>query len=122
MQWVSVICKLIAIEQLHLELSILDVCHLVEVLRRPVMTPVSLRNPHMSDIHVLTMPIFSSTVMMRLFASFFNSLDVTSFSNARTTPSLHLMPTDVPPFSTAFTAYSTWKLRPSGEKMEFDRS
>lgn len=29
------------------------------------------------------------------------------FSTARTTPSLHLIPMDVPPFSTAFTAYST---------------
>jgi hypothetical protein len=28
----------------------------------------------------------------------------------------------VPPFSTAFTAYSNWKLRPSGEKTLFDKS
>jgi hypothetical protein len=49
-------------------------------------------------------------------------LDVTIFSTASTTPSLHRMPTEVPPFSTAFTAYSTWKLRPSGEKMELARS
>jgi hypothetical protein len=29
---------------------------------------------------------------------------------------------EVPPFSTALTAYSTWKFRPSGEKTEFVRS
>jgi hypothetical protein len=44
------------------------------------------------------------------------------FSTASTTPSLHRMPIEVPPFSTAFMAYSTWKLRPSGEKMELARS
>lgn len=30
------------------------------------------------------------------------------FSTAKTTPSLHRMPIAVPPFSTAFTAYSTY--------------
>lgn len=69
-----------------------------------------------------TTPIFLSTVAIRLLASFFSSLLVTIFSNASTTPSLHLMPTAVPPFSTAFVAYSTWKLRPSGEKTELERS
>lgn len=68
------------------------------------------------------MPMLRSTVAILLFASFFRSLDVMSFSSASTTPSLHLMPTAVPPFSTALTAYSTWKLRPSGEKTEFERS
>lgn len=57
-----------------------------------------------------------------LFAPGFSSFDVMTFSTAKTTPSLHRMPIDVPPFSTAFTAYSTWKLRPSGEKMELARS
>jgi len=71
---------------------------------------------------VLTMPIFLSTVAIRLLAPGFSSLLVTSFSRASTTPSLHRMPTAVPPFSTALTAYSTWKLRPSGEKTELDRS
>lgn len=71
---------------------------------------------------MLTTPAFLSTVAIRLFASFFSSLLVTSFSRARTTPSLHLIPMAVPPFSTAFTAYSTWKLRPSGEKTELERS
>jgi hypothetical protein len=32
------------------------------------------------------------------------------------------MPIEVPPFSTAFIAYSTWKFRPSGENTEFVRS
>jgi len=54
-----------------------------------------------------TAPTCLSTVAIRLFASFFSSLLDTSFSNAKTTPSLHLMPIAVPPFSTAFTAYST---------------
>jgi len=53
------------------------------------------------------MPIFLSTVAILLFAPAFNNLLLTSFSRARTTPSLHLMPTAVPPFSTALTAYST---------------
>jgi hypothetical protein len=68
------------------------------------------------------MPMFLSTVAILLFAPGLSSLLVTSFSSASTTPSLHRMPTAVPPFSTALTAYSTWKLRPSGEKTELDRS
>jgi hypothetical protein len=67
----------------------------------------------------LTAPICLSIVAIRLLAFGLRSLLVTSFSIARTTPSLHLIPIDVPPFSTAFTAYSTWKFRPSGEKTEF---
>lgn len=70
----------------------------------------------------LTAPIWESTVAIRLLAPDFWSLDATTFSTARTTPSLQRMPMDVPPFSTALTAYSTWKLRPSGEKMELSRS
>jgi hypothetical protein len=54
-----------------------------------------------------TTPIFLSTVAIRLFAPGFSSLLVTSFSSASTTPSLHLMPIAVPPFSTALSAYST---------------
>ena len=45
-----------------------------------------------------------------------------TFSTASTTPSLQRIPIDVPPFSTALTAYSTWKFRPSGENTEFVRS
>jgi hypothetical protein len=37
-----------------------------------------------------------------------------TFSTATTTPSLHLIPIAVPLFSTAFCAYSTWNIRPSG--------
>ena len=69
-----------------------------------------------------TTPRFLSTVAMRLLAPGLSSFEVMTFSTARTTPSLQRMPTDVPPFSTALTAYSTWKLRPSGEKMELARS
>lgn len=69
-----------------------------------------------------TMPMFLSTVCIRLLAPGLSSLLVVSFSSASTTPSLQRMPTAVPPFSTAFAAYSTWKLRPSGEKVEFERS
>lgn len=69
-----------------------------------------------------TTPRCLSTVAIRLFAPGFSSLDATTFSTARTTPSLHRIPIDVPAFSTALTAYSTWKFRPSGEKMELARS
>lgn len=55
-----------------------------------------------------TTPIFRSTVAILLFAPAFNNLLDTIFSSARMTPSLHLMPIAVPPFSTALTAYSTW--------------
>lgn len=91
------------------------------------------------------MPMCRSTVAILLFAPGFRSLLVTSFSTARTTPSLHLIPIAVPPFSTALAAYSTcrpvkvscqsstrrrprsgryhtWKFLPSGEKTEFERS
>ena len=53
------------------------------------------------------MPMFLSTVAILLFAPGLSNLLVMSFSRASTTPSLHLIPTAVPPFSTAFTAYST---------------
>jgi len=55
-----------------------------------------------------TIPICLSTVDIRLFDVPTNSFDMTSFSTARTTPSLHLKPIAVPPFSTAFAAYSTY--------------
>lgn len=61
-------------------------------------------------------------VAIRLLALGFNSLDVMTFSTAKTTPSFARMPMEVPPFSTALTAYSTWKFRPSGEKMELAKS
>ncbi|KAF2147366.1 uncharacterized protein K452DRAFT_6317 [Aplosporella prunicola CBS 121167] len=53
------------------------------------------------------MPMFLSTVAIRLLAPCLSSLLETIFSRARTTPSLHRMPIAVPPFSTALTAYST---------------
>lgn len=62
-----------------------------------------------------TTPIFLSTVAILLFALGFNSLLVTSFSSARTTPSLHRIPIAVPPFSTALTAYSTCVLVSNGD-------
>jgi len=75
------------------------------------------------DVRVeLTTPKCLSTVAMRLLAPGLSSFDAMTFSTASTTPSLHRMPIEVPPFSTALMAYSTWKLRPSGEKMEFVRS
>jgi hypothetical protein len=52
--------------------------------------------------------MFLSTVAIRLFALGLRSLLDTSFSRARTTPSLHRIPIAVPPFSTAFRAYSTY--------------
>lgn len=87
-----------------------------------VHVPISIMIVLVLQANQLTTPIFRSTVAIRLFASFFMSLLETSFSRASTTPSLHRMPTAVPPFSTALTAYSTWKLRPSGEKTELVRS
>lgn len=69
-----------------------------------------------------TTPRCLSTVAILLLEPGFSSLDVMTFSTARTTPSLARIPMEVPPFSTAFTAYSTWKFRPSGEKMELARS
>jgi hypothetical protein len=61
----------------------------------------------MEPQEMLTMPMLRSTVAILLFAPGLSSLLVTSFSRASTTPSLHFMPTAVPPFSTALTAYST---------------
>ena len=52
-------------------------------------------------------PKFLSTVDILLLAPFFSNLLVMIFSAARITPSLHRMPIDVPPFSTALIAYST---------------
>ena len=70
----------------------------------------------------VTTPAFLSTDAILLFAPGFSSLEEMIFSQARTTPCFVRMPIHVPPFSTAFTAYSTWKLRPSGEKTELDKS
>lgn len=60
---------------------------------------------------IRTMPMFRSTVAILLFAPGFNNLLVINFSTARTTPSLHLIPIAVPPFSTALTAYSTYSFK-----------
>ena len=70
----------------------------------------------------VTTPAFRSTVAIRLLAPGLSSFEEMIFSQARTTPCFVRMPMQVPPFSTALTAYSTWKLRPSGEKTEFDKS
>ena len=70
----------------------------------------------------VTMPAFRSTVAIRLLAPGLRSLEEMIFSQAKTTPYFVRIPMAVPPFSTAFTAYSTWKLRPSGEKTELERS
>lgn len=55
------------------------------------------------------MPTWRSTVAILLFAPGFRSLLVMIFSTAKTTPPLHRMPIAVPPFSTALTAYSTYR-------------
>lgn len=68
----------------------------------------------MGGLH--TIPTCLSTVNIRLFDDSTNSLDVTSFSTARTTPSLHRKPIAVPPFSTAFEAYSTYIVPPKNSK------
>lgn len=57
-----------------------------------------------------TMPMLRSTVAILLLAPGFSSLLLTIFSTASTTPSLHLIPMEVPPFSTALMAYSTCQL------------
>lgn len=70
----------------------------------------------------MTRPALRSTVAILLLAPGLRSFEEMIFSEARTMPCLVRIPIHVPPFSTAFTAYSTWKLRPSGEKTELDRS
>ena len=55
----------------------------------------------------LTRPALRSTVAILLLLPGFRSLDVMIFSQAKTTPYFVLIPMQVPPFSTAFTAYST---------------
>ena len=61
-------------------------------------------------------------VWIFLFFPGTKSFEVINFSTPKTTPSLHLSPTEVAPFSTALTAYSTWKFLPSGEKTLLDKS
>ena len=81
----------------------------VLILKKPAQCPsVWLRRARYSGLGFRrrTTPTFLSTVAILLFAPGFNSLLLMIFSTANTTPSLHLMPIDVPPFSTAFTAYS----------------
>lgn len=68
------------------------------------------------------MPAFRSTVAILLLHPGLSNFEEMIFSQANTTPCLVRIPMHVPPFSTALTAYSTWKLRPSGEKTELDRS
>ena len=54
-----------------------------------------------------TIPACKSTVAILLLAPGTRSFDWTSFSTARTTPSLHRRPITVPALSTALFAYST---------------
>ena len=61
------------------------------------------------------MPDCLSIVKTRRFEPSTSIFDSLGFSTPITTPSLHLMPTAVPLFSTALAAYSIWKTRPSGE-------
>jgi len=56
----------------------------------------------------LTIPIWLSTLAILLLLPGTNSLLPINFSTARTTPSLQRIPIAVPPFSTAFVAYSTY--------------
>src|SRR4051794_20251687 len=99
--WVP--CRAAAIELPHRGLLRRSGDRRGEDLRRPAAT-VSLHFPWLVSCP-FTMPMFLSTVAILLFAFGLSSLLVTSFSNASTTPSLHRIPTAVPPFSTAFTAY-----------------
>ncbi len=69
-----------------------------------------------------TTPAPRSTVDILLLHPGLRSFELMIFSQARTTPCFVLIPMQVLPFSTALTAYSTWKFRPSGEKTELDRS
>jgi hypothetical protein len=68
------------------------------------------------------MPDCLSTCMMRRLEPSTIIFESLGFSTAITTPSLHRMPTAVLLLSTAFVAYSTWKTRPSGEKVVVDWS
>ena len=90
-----------------------------------------------------TKPACKSTLPIRRLLPGTSNFDCTSFSTPNTTPSLHVIPITVliddskkhlasitsssgqpihkkkryPAFSVALTAYSTWKSRPSGEKV-----
>ena len=66
------------------------------------------------------MPECLSTVMMRRLVPSTSILESFGFSTHMTTPSLHRIPTAVLLMSTALVAYSTWKTRPSGEKVVVD--
>ena len=55
----------------------------------------------------VTTPAFLSTAAILLLVPVFRSLDEMIFSQASTTPYFVRMPMQVPPFSTALTAYST---------------
>lgn len=55
----------------------------------------------------VTTPAFLSRVAILLLAPGFCSLDEMIFSHANTTPCFVRIPMQVPPFSTALTAYST---------------
>ena len=68
------------------------------------------------------MPVWRSTVRIRRFDPSTSIFESFGFSTPITTPSLQRMPTAVDELSTAFCAYSTWKTRPSGEKVVQDWS
>lgn len=63
-----------------------------------------------------------SMLKILLLAPASYNFEVTNFSTAKTTQSFPFKAITVPLFSTAFTAYSTWKTRPSGENWEAERS
>lgn len=67
-------------------------------------------------------PTWFETLKIRLLAPGSYNFEVTSFSTANTTPSLPLNAIAVPELSTAFWAYSTWKILPSDENCDADRS
>eukprot|EP00966_Prymnesium_polylepis_P119542 2762912-Prymnesium_polylepis.1 len=66
------------------------------------------------------MPECLSTLRILRLEPSTSILERIGFSIPIATPSLHRMPTAVLLLSTALTAYSTWKTRPSGEKVVVD--
>jgi len=103
-----VLCMLIAMTMPRLVHGKRNADHRGLDQKRPV-NRCKLRADGLEELIALTTPMFLSTVAILLFAPGFNNLLVMIFSVASMTPSLHLMPIQVPPFSTALTAYSTYR-------------
>jgi hypothetical protein len=74
----------------------------------------------MRPLMAAAMCLSTSMIFTTLLGS--SSGDVSRFSTAKITPSLVWMPTAVEPSLMASMAYSTWKRRPSGEKVLTPRS